>query len=99
MNFASRTRTIDVYSSPTTHYIVGAVGSGLFRVLFFERNVNTPEKLSDILYADPDLYDRRKLAKLLRSSISKSTTERRIRRKESEDVEANEASGSDSLRN
>ena len=76
MLFAPRCRTIDVYSSPTTHFVVGAVGSGLFRVLFFERST-TASRLSDILFADPKLYDRRRLARLLRSTVSRTTSERR----------------------
>ncbi|KAH9256418.1 hypothetical protein BASA81_005332 [Batrachochytrium salamandrivorans] len=91
--FLPHTRTIDVYSSPNTHYVVGSVGSGLFRVLFFERS-ETLASLSDVLFADPKLYDLTQLTKLLRTPTRKTTHERRLANREGVDF----SSESDSLR-
>lgn len=91
--FLPHTRTIDVYSSPNTHYVVGSVGSGLFRVLFFERS-ETLASLGDVLFADPKLYDLAQLTKLLRTPTRKTTHERRLANRQGVDF----SSESDSLR-
>ena len=92
-------RTIDIYKSPTTIYLVGSLGNGKYNLITFDRTIVLENRksgqgngLDRIMFANTREYTRKEIAKELRIGQYKSANDRRKEKGKTAGEESNQSS-------